>query len=1099
MIMQPYLDSSHRVEVTTSGTIPMSWDCDRSFCAVDTMPMTQTMNCNHALVSNQGEASGFAFGDPMCMTSYSSGEQRSVQSNPIDGFYFAAPIPQSISHASQQSIAQSAQLEMQCGIGVYASEHCNPWSQPPQQELGMTNWILHDASQEQAMQQMVEQGPHGALAQMGGSREHLSGGDQRGWFHCMPQQTTPQGVFDVSAPQAMQQCMQIMDNGHCLAAQARATNFVEQQSLQQQSRIIDNSHVLAEEIGAANVVVHQAEQQPSRPRARLQNKRLETIVNQNVKTDPAPVMPLMSCTNSTPCIVANKETLEPHAVPFEKLEGARETVLAQKDRSSIIKFLNLEGVAANSWHKLKSWQPPCQSPTLLQEQHCKEEEDEKPAPKCLSTPSVKLVTHSRAEVVQIACAATPMHNSKGLRLKNDVLRSSNAKIPSISRDSAPTVTLEDTQLTPMETQARDNCEAVSIINDACRLEGICQVPFAGNGKHLLFCTLPPYSRHDMMAWRHEVEQHEQRYGLCAAQWPEGSDSQEPAPQLKEPEPIDRKLFGSKLFRKTNSQRKEQLQSLKPSETAYKIQKPQAREKILERTIRDLLNKTCPEKFDRILQLFRHVKITCLNDMKLLVSLIFEKALDETHYCETHAKLVFCLEKAYPLFPPREGSKNGTPQSLMTVLKDAVQAYFEKLMSGNDSSVINGKTPEEIVEHNKKQKMKHVASMKFMGQLYLWEVLPVKIIAMVAQELLLGAPEEDMVECAVELLQAVGSTFADTKTGQKVIADSSTQLSKLMAATCKSGQHVYSNRIQFKVKDFHDLRRNHWKLKVFREQATTKENVKKDAVAAAKASEVTFSTKVFGMKPAGIDALKTAKIAQQHPDMAPVSIVKADFKDPAQFEAGIVEDGTEQVVHLKGMVESDQDSQHYDLAHLKRVLAYYAEDKDFHSFVRDWSNKSASGIQQSLAWLLEIGFESVDGEDACAEVVARLVIQQVVPWMLLKDTLVPFLSDLEDIRLDAPHADKFFCSLLARLLLARDVAAFDSVIFEALPIAADQDSQLARDLIIGALKQVDALGGVGAVCRVWKYEDLLATALAAWGGEDPPELAALLQDRDAQSE
>lgn len=301
----------------------------------------------------------------------------------------------------------------------------------------------------------------------------------------------------------------------------------------------------------------------------------------------------------------------------------------------------------------------------------------------------------------------------------------------------------------------------------------------------------------------------------------------------------------------------------------------------------------------------------------------------------------------------------------------------------------------------------------------------------------------------------------------------------MAKTSKEGQYLYSNRIRFMVKDFHDLCRSNWEFRTFREQATTRKEVKKNAAVAAKASAMSFSTKIFGARPAGIDDFKELKMKQRHPEL--------QRPNPELKSQELMEEGRQ--LRQDNMQEVEQGNfVQFDHEYLKRILSYFAEDQDVSSFTDHWRGRCEDDIREGLKILLLIGLDSMDGEGMCAKAVVQLIIQQVVSWNMLKDALTPLLADLEDILLDAPNADKFFHSLLARLLMSCDEKMFDPVVFKALPIVPGEHCKLVWDLLVGTLEKSQELGGPAAASRARACEEFVAAAHAAWGKEQPPDLA-----------
>merc|ERR1711904_722274 len=81
-------------------------------------------------------------------------------------------------------------------------------------------------------------------------------------------------------------------------------------------------------------------------------------------------------------------------------------------------------------------------------------------------------------------------------------------------------------------------------------------------------------------------------------------------------------------------------------------------------------------------------------------------------------------------------------------------------------------PEEILNEKKRRKDRLLANMKFIGALFLRELLAVKVMGNVVGDLLDmhdGPPEEHKIECAVELLKSIGHTLDQRRDGKQLMS------------------------------------------------------------------------------------------------------------------------------------------------------------------------------------------------------------------------------------------------------------------------------------------------------------------------------------------
>lgn len=76
-----------------------------------------------------------------------------------------------------------------------------------------------------------------------------------------------------------------------------------------------------------------------------------------------------------------------------------------------------------------------------------------------------------------------------------------------------------------------------------------------------------------------------------------------------------------------------------------------------------LNKICPENLQTIVEQLAGLRIQDLQELELLIGLVFRKALTELHYCETYADLVYRLKSELPECPVPGGGKTSDLQGL----------------------------------------------------------------------------------------------------------------------------------------------------------------------------------------------------------------------------------------------------------------------------------------------------------------------------------------------------------------------------------------------------------------------------------------------------
>lgn len=474
--------------------------------------------------------------------------------------------------------------------------------------------------------------------------------------------------------------------------------------------------------------------------------------------------------------------------------------------------------------------------------------------------------------------------------------------------------------------------------------------------------------------------------------------------------------------------------LKPSDKAYKVQNPQerTREQQIERDVRSLLNKITPDNLLTIVDQLALIMLERASELEFVISIIFQKALCEPHYCETYADMIYSLRSRYPEFPPEnEGDK---PITFTRVLLNTCQNEFETIPTTLEP------TEEERASHNedelvileKKKKDKVLANMKFIGHLFLRQLLAVKVIGQVVHDLIgikEQLPEEHMIECVCELLQTIGFTLEGTQHGKLLMSQFAARLMDLMKPG-KDNKSAFSKRIRFCIQDMLDLRQQGWQKKLFKEQAKTLDEVRKTAVKeerSKRGDQVCFTTAVVGARPGYIDDLKNPKNAKKDAD-----------------------GGGEKI--------------NFDKAYVLQNFRYFSDDRDTKAFLQSWTAAKPTDADalNGLSWLIDEGYDprnARSGAQLVSDAIQALVMERTISWECLRKGLAPWFEEeggsckLEEHCIDVPGADVFFHILLAQLLV-QGGNNFNPTILKDLP----GNKKYTWSLLLGAMKRVKNLAG-----------------------------------------
>jgi len=255
----------------------------------------------------------------------------------------------------------------------------------------------------------------------------------------------------------------------------------------------------------------------------------------------------------------------------------------------------------------------------------------------------------------------------------------------------------------------------------------------------------------------------------------------------------------------------------------------SRREELRRNVQSHLNKICPENVCAIVDKIAAIEVTDLDQLETIIELIFKKALAEPHYCETYADLVFSLKSVFPEFLSPD---SGKPITFKSSVLNICQNEFEELLA-----VIKPANEEEAQYESEELELRRTmmagrmrANMKFIGHLFLRRLLSAKVIGSVLCELVLCefldyVPEEHAIECACELLVAVGYTLEAMPAGAHHVQQVCARLLDLKSRKTPEGKAAYCKRIQFMIQDVLDARAAGWAMKLFKSSAKTKEEIR----------------------------------------------------------------------------------------------------------------------------------------------------------------------------------------------------------------------------------------------------------------------------------
>jgi len=244
---------------------------------------------------------------------------------------------------------------------------------------------------------------------------------------------------------------------------------------------------------------------------------------------------------------------------------------------------------------------------------------------------------------------------------------------------------------------------------------------------------------------------------------------------------------------------------------------------IKRQVQSLLNKICPENIATIGEKLAYIEVTSGEDMEMMVGLLFKKALSEPHYSETYADLVCSLNASVPVLVDSMGEQLTFRKAVLNSCQEALAELSHSCVEAKDDPVLF---------QDRSQRMR--ALMRFIGNLFTRQLMPIKVVGVVLREMVLYGeeslvPNEHSIDAACELLLSVGHALEMHAKGSKILDCVCTRLLELKNKKNSDGRGVFPKRIQFTVQDLLETRQAQWAKKSFKSSAKTKEEIRMEQI------------------------------------------------------------------------------------------------------------------------------------------------------------------------------------------------------------------------------------------------------------------------------
>lgn len=168
--------------------------------------------------------------------------------------------------------------------------------------------------------------------------------------------------------------------------------------------------------------------------------------------------------------------------------------------------------------------------------------------------------------------------------------------------------------------------------------------------------------------------------------------------------------------------------------------------------RSILNKLTMTKFEKLSGDFADLNIKEGKELAGVVNIIFDKALEEGHFCKMYAELCSAIEGRMPTFEDEEAKPVTFKRCLLTKCQEEFERA-DRFDETNDEQTA-GMDAATKAKNTRLVRLRMLGNITFIGELFAQKILNEKIMHECIKRLI-AIKEEDTIECLIKLMSTIG--------------------------------------------------------------------------------------------------------------------------------------------------------------------------------------------------------------------------------------------------------------------------------------------------------------------------------------------------------